>query len=96
MKLIGFREFKGEKNGRKYDFIQLVIDREEANSDHSGGVQLLMRNRNGVYSLPSVSIDVWNNAIKNGVRLGSTVNLIQDFYGNVQLSLATSPFEDVI
>lgn len=96
MKLIGFREIKGEKNGRKYDFVQMVIDREESNSESSGGVQLLMRNRNGNYTLPSVSIDVWRDAIKNGVRLGSSVSLYQDFDGNVRLNLADSPFDDIV
>lgn len=85
MKLIGFREIKGEKDGKKWDFFQLVIDREENNTDNSGGVQLLMRNRNGVYSLPCVSADVWNNAIKNGIRIGSSVKLFQDFDGHVVL-----------
>lgn len=96
MKLIGFREIKGEKNGRKWDFIQLVIDREEPNSDICGGVQLLMRNWNGVYSLPSVSVDVWRSAIKDGVRIGSSVNLYQDFNGKVNLTLADSPFQDIV
>ncbi len=96
MKLIGFREVKGEKDGRKWDFFQLVIDREESNTDHSGGVQLLMRNRNGNYSLPSVSPDVWNNALKNGVRIGSSVKLFWDADNNVIFEKDISPFEDVV
>lgn len=93
MKLIGWNEIKGEKNGREYDFFQLVIDKEQK-SDHGAGVQLLMQRRNNGYSLPTVSASIFNNAINSGVRLNSSVKLYQDFEGNVKLE-PDSDFMDI-
>lgn len=95
MKLLGYKEIKGEKNGRSWDFVQLVIDKEENNSDNSGGVQLCLRRGNNGYSLPCVSIDVWNNAVKNGVRIGSSVKLYMDMNGQIIFDV-DSPFQNVM
>lgn len=94
MKLIGYHRIKGEKDGRSWDFYQLVIDKEEQSGLDSSGVQLLMQRRNGSYSLPSVTAEVWNNATKNGVRLGNSVNLYFDYEGHVKLEPA-SDFIDI-
>lgn len=96
MKLIGFRQIKGEKDGRTWNFVQLVIDKEEMPSGNtSGGVQLLMQRRNSGYALPSVPYSVWSNAIENGVHIGSAVKLYQDFEGNINLEKADNPFQDI-
>lgn len=96
MKLLGYKEIKGEKNGKSWDFVQLVIDKEETNTDYSGGVQLCLRRGTNGYSLPSVSIDVWNAAVKNGVRIGSSVKLFMDMSGQIIFDIADSPFQNVV
>lgn len=97
MKLIGYYEIKGANSNGSYDFYQLVIDREEKPTDHSGGVQLLMRRRNSNYTLPSISSEAWNAALRAGVRLGSSIDLSYSADGKARLSLVQdSPFQDVV
>lgn len=96
MKLIGFRQIKGEKDGRSWNFVQLIIDKEEMpNGNTSGGVQLLMQRRNNGYSLPTVPYAVWNDALANGIHIGSSVKLYQDFEGNIKLETDGNPFTDI-
>lgn len=96
MKLIGYHRFKGEKDGRSWDFYQLIIDKEEKSTDtDSCGVQLLMLRRNGSYNLPSVNTSVFNDAVKAGVHIGSSVNLYFDYEGHVKLEPAQSLFDDI-
>lgn len=97
MKLIGYHRIKGEKDGRSWDFYQLVIDKEEkSNNSDSSGVQLLMQRRNGSFSLPSVNAEVFNAAAKSGVRIGSSVNLYFDYEGHVKLEPAENIFQDIV
>lgn len=95
MKLIGFRQIKGEKDGRSWNFVQLIIDKEEMPVNNtSAGVQLLMQRRNGSYVLPTVPYPVWSDAVTAGVHIGSNVKLYQDFEGNIKLD-ADNPFTDL-
>lgn len=94
MKLIGWTEIKGVKNGKEYDFYQLVIDKEQK-SDHGAGVQLFMQRRNGIYSLPTISPDVFNNAVNAGVRINSSVKLYQNMETGRIIFEPDSDFMDI-
>lgn len=97
MKLIGYYEIKGANSNGSYDFYQLVIDKEDKPTDHSGGVQLLMRRRNGHYDLPSISSEAWNAALRAGVRLGSSIDLSYGADGRARLALVQdNPFQDIV
>ena len=89
MKFIGYKRIKGNKDGKEWDFVQLVIVKaEEKSGPDAGGAQLLMQRKSNGFGLPTIQTEVFLKALKSGVEVGDEVRLYQDFEGNVVLEPA--------
>ena len=84
MKFLGYNRVHGTKEGREYDFVNLVIEREECsmNSD-KGGSQIVMARGSRGYSLPSIPTSVFLAVLKRGLKIGDEVQLYRDFDNQV-------------
>lgn len=83
MKLLGYNRISGEKDGRKWDFVQLVLETEfKESSANNGGSQLYLQyNPNRGHSLPSVPTETFLKALKQGMKVGSEINVYRDLSG---------------
>lgn len=88
MKLLGYQRIKGvTKEGKEYDFVNLVVEKDFTEStSESGGSQIVVNRQNG--RLPSVSTQVFTNALRGGMKVGSDIVLYRDFENNIILGKA--------
>lgn len=89
MKLLGYKRVKGEKEGKEYDFVQLHLESDFVDSTaNSGGSQLFLNySRNHGNSMPSVDTKVFLAALKNGMKVGSNINIYRSVDGKTIIDL---------
>lgn len=83
MKLLGYKRVKGSKDGKEWDFVQLHLEQDFVESDaNSGGSQLYLSYTPGKgNSIPSVDTKVFLAALKQGVKVGSDINILRSIDG---------------
>lgn len=89
MKLLGYNRVHGSKDGRDYDFVQLVLEKSfESAGAECGGSQIYFNySRNRGNSLPSVDTAVFTQALKRGLKVGSELSVYRDLDGHMVIEV---------
>lgn len=85
MKLLGYQRVHGEKDDKKWDFVNLFIERENVNpGPEIGGCQLVTTfSKNRGIQFPSISTDNFTRLLRNGLTPGDSIKVYRDFDGTI-------------
>lgn len=89
MKLLGYNRVHGEKNGKSWDFVNLIIEKENVNpGPECGGSVLVTRYSQGRgISFPSIPTNDFTNLLRNGLRPGSDLRVYKDIDDTIHVEL---------
>lgn len=89
MKLLGYERVHGEKDGKKWDFVKMYIEKENMppNAECGGSVILTNFNKAGNTTLPSIPSDDFAALLRKGLTIGSNIDLSYSYDHKLRVSI---------